>query len=248
MLSLGILIPLWAAMVATSLLAGVFGMAGGMILIGILLVLLPLPEAMALHAVTQIASNGWRALFGLREVRWRIVGAYAVGLVVAMAGWSAVLFVPEKPLALIALGLSPFVLMVLPARLQPDPERPLHAAGFGVACMSLMLLTGVPGPLLDRFFLGGRLDRLSIVATKAMCQVLGHTLKLVYFGAVVTAAGTLDPVAATGAVIASMLGTLAARPLLAALTDTAYRRWAGRIVTALALAYIVQGTWLLVRP
>ena len=57
-------------MVATSLLSGVFGMAGGLVLIGVLLVLLPLPEAMALHAVTQVASNGWRAARWLRHVRW----------------------------------------------------------------------------------------------------------------------------------------------------------------------------------
>jgi hypothetical protein len=32
-------------------------MAGGLVLVGVLLALLPLPAAMALHAVTQIASN-----------------------------------------------------------------------------------------------------------------------------------------------------------------------------------------------
>ena len=60
-----------AVMVGTAFLSGIFGMAGGMILIGILLALLPLPEAMALHAITQIASNGWRALLWRRFVHWR---------------------------------------------------------------------------------------------------------------------------------------------------------------------------------
>ena len=36
------------SMFATAFLSGIFGMAGGMILIGILLALLPLPAAMAL--------------------------------------------------------------------------------------------------------------------------------------------------------------------------------------------------------
>ena len=40
-------------MVGTSFLSGVFGMAGGMILVGILLVMIPVPEAMMLHGVTQ---------------------------------------------------------------------------------------------------------------------------------------------------------------------------------------------------
>ena len=41
------------AMVGTSFLSGIFGMAGGMILVGILLAILPVPEAMMLHGVTQ---------------------------------------------------------------------------------------------------------------------------------------------------------------------------------------------------
>jgi len=43
-------------MVATAFLSGIFGMAGGLILIGVLLVILPVPEAMMLHGVTQMAS------------------------------------------------------------------------------------------------------------------------------------------------------------------------------------------------
>ena len=56
-------------MVGTSLLSGVFGMAGGLVLVGVLLVLLPVPDAMALHAVTQIASNAWRATLWWRRIR-----------------------------------------------------------------------------------------------------------------------------------------------------------------------------------
>ena len=48
--------------VGTSFLSGLFGMAGGLVLVGILLLLMPLPVAMMLHAVTQMASNGWRAV------------------------------------------------------------------------------------------------------------------------------------------------------------------------------------------
>jgi hypothetical protein len=53
-------------MVATAFLSGLFGMAGGLILIGVLLTILPLPSAMVLHAITQIASNGWRAFLWRR--------------------------------------------------------------------------------------------------------------------------------------------------------------------------------------
>jgi uncharacterized membrane protein YfcA len=246
-MTIPLLILLWAVTVATTLLSGVFGMAGGLLLVGVLLVLLPLPEAMALHAVTQIASNGWRAAFGLRHARWGIAADYGIGCLAATLAWSAVLYVPPKPVALIALGLSPFLLTALPAGWRPDPERRRHAIASGVASMSLMLLTGVAGPLLDRFFLGGRLDRHAILATKAVCQVGGHALKLAYFAGL-AAPGMLDTTAAIGAVAAAALGTVLAQPLLRAMTEASYRVWAGRLVTGIALTYVAQGTWLLLWP
>ena len=56
-------------MVGTAFLSGLFGMAGGMILIGVLLMLMPLPTAMVLHAITQMASNGWRAFLWREHIR-----------------------------------------------------------------------------------------------------------------------------------------------------------------------------------
>ena len=61
-------------MVATAFLSGLFGMAGGLILIGVLLALMPLPTAMVLHAITQMASNGWRALLWRAHIRWQAGG------------------------------------------------------------------------------------------------------------------------------------------------------------------------------
>ena len=150
--------------------------------------------------------------------------------------------------ALIALGASPFIVHLLPRGWRPDAGNPRHGVAYGLASMSLMLLTGVAGPLLDSFFLGGRLDRRAIVATKAACQVLGHGLKLVYFGGMVANTGAVDPVMAACAVLASMLGTMLARPLLAALSEQQFRLWAGRIVTTIACYYVGYGTWLAVVP
>lgn len=232
-------------MVATSLLSGVFGMAGGLVLIGVLLLLLPVPDAMALHAVTQIASNGWRAALWWRHIRWRPVAAVSAGCGLALAAWSAVLLVPDRGIALLMLGASPFLVRALPPSWQPDPLRPAAGVAVGAAGMSLMVMTGVSGPLLDRFFLGGRLDRREIVATKAACQTVGHSLKLAYFGALVAQAGQVDPLVAGLAILAAMLGTVLAKRILEAMSDAQYRRWADRIITAIAVFYIGQGGWTL---
>jgi uncharacterized membrane protein YfcA len=233
-------------MVGTSFLSGIFGMAGGLILIGVVLVLLPVQTAMVLHAVTQIASNGWRGLLWRDHVRWGAVGAYVIGCVVALAAWSLFRYVPSVPVALIFLGVTPFLVKLFPADWQPNPESRPQGVLYGTICMTLMLLTGVAGPLIDSFFLGGKLDRREIVATKAMCQIVGHGLKLAYFGGIIEQAGTLDPVLAILAILSSMLGTTLSKRFLEMMSDRLYRVWAGRIIATIAGYYVIHGVTLLI--
>jgi uncharacterized membrane protein YfcA len=236
---------LCAAMIGTSFLSGIFGMAGGLILVGILLALLPVPDAMVLHGVTQMASNGWRGLLWFRHVRWRAVAPYVAGCVIALVLWSFTRYVPDKPMALLLLGLTPFAARLAPANLRPKADNATHGMLYGVICMSLMLLTGVTGPLIDTFFLGGKLDRKEIVASKAACQVFSHAMKLVYFGGVIDQAGSVDPTMAGLAIVASMTGTSLAARVLEALTDQQFRIWANRIITAICGYYVMHGAVLL---
>lgn len=234
------------AMVGTSLLSGIFGMAGGMILVGILLAMMPVPEAMMLHGVTQMASNGWRGLLWWRYVRWRSAAAYMSGALAALLAWSFTRYVPSTAVALLLLGLTPFMVRLMPKNYRPNPESIGQGALYGLVCMALMLLTGVSGPLTDQFFLGGKLDRREIIATKAMCQVFGHAAKLVYFGTLVGQTGSLDPIVAVLAVASSMIGTTLAKRILEAMSDQQYRRWANAIITVIAGYYVVHGTVLIV--
>jgi len=233
-------------MIGTSLLSGIFGMAGGMILIGVLLVLLPVPEAMMLHGVTQLASNGWRGLLWCKHVRWTAVGAYVFGCVVALGLWSFMRYVPGMPVALLMLGLTPFLVRLAPKDYRPNPESLLQGSLYGVACITLILMTGVAGPLIDQFFLGGKFDRREIVATKAMCQIFGHGAKLIYFGSLIDQAASVDPIVAVLAIVSSMVGTTLAKRVLEAMSDQQYRRWANGIITAIAGYYVVHGTTLIV--
>ena len=232
-------------MVATAFLSGLFGMAGGLILIGVLLTLLPLPSAMVLHAITQMASNGWRALLWRAHIQWKPVFIYLIGCALALGVWSITRYVPDKPIALLMLGLTPFMARLTPPGLKPNPESIWQGTFYGSLCMGLMLMTGVSGPLLDSFFLGGKYDRRAIVATKATCQVIGHLTKLIYFGGIIDQAATLDPVLAAVAIAASMLGTTLSRRILEAMSDLQFRAWAQRLITTVAGYYILYGSWLL---
>jgi uncharacterized membrane protein YfcA len=233
-------------MVATAFLSGLFGMAGGLILIGVLLALMPLPTAMVLHAITQMASNGWRAFLWRAHIRWRPVFVYLIGCALALGLWSITRYVPDKPIALLLLGVTPFMARMLPSDIKPNPDSIWQGSFYGSICMGLMLMTGVSGPLLDTFFLGGNFDRREVVATKATCQVASHFTKLIYFGGIIDQAATLDPTLAAIAVAASMLGTTLARRILEAMTDMQFRTWANRLITTVASYYILYGGWLLV--
>jgi uncharacterized membrane protein YfcA len=201
---------------------------------------------MMLHGITQLASNGWRGAMWIKYVRWRPVAAYLTGCALAMAVWSFTRYVPDKAIALLLLGVTPFTIRLLPARFKPNPENNVQTAACGTVCMSLILLTGVSGPLVDTFFLGGKMDRREIVATKAICQMFGHLAKILYFGALIDQTASVDPLVAALAVAASMLGTTLAGSVLQAMTDKQFRAWANGLITVIASYYILQSAYLFV--
>ena len=220
-------------------------MAGGLILMGVLLAILPLSEAMSLHAITQITSNGWRGVLWIKHVRIRSAVPFLLGSAVAFTVWSVWQFVPSKPVAFIALGLAPFIVYFIPERLKPNPERLTDGVCYGALSMTLMLLAGVSGPLIDTFFLGGKLDRREIVATKAVCQVFCHGAKFAYFGSMIGSSVVLDPMMIALAVLATIAGTSLARPILDGLSDATFRSWAGRIIMVIASVYLARGSYML---
>lgn len=233
-------------MIGTAFLSGIFGMAGGLILIGVLLVVFPLPTAMVLHAVTQMASNGWRAALWFRHIVWKSMAFYVAGCLVSVGLWSITLYVPDKAMALLMLGLSPFVIRAIPEKILPRSFGPAQVAATGVVSMMLMLLTGVTGPLLDTMFLRSPLERRQIIATKAACQVFGHGFKLVYFGALIAEVGKVEPWFLAIAIASSMIGTSLGRLLLEKLSDAQFRTWSNRLITVLASYYVGYGLVLLV--
>src|SRR5262245_45164609 len=117
MFSLPVLAALAVVAAVTSFISGIFGMAGGMLLIGFLLFLLPVPVAMVFHGVIQIAANGWRAWLWRHHIRWRVVLQFGLGAVASLAVFSSFSFVPDKSLVLLVVGLTPFVALSVPQRI-----------------------------------------------------------------------------------------------------------------------------------
>ena len=84
-------LALVAVAVATSIVSGVMGLAGGMLLLSALLLRLDPLVAIPVHGVVQLVSNASRAWFQRRHVRWDAVWRFAWPLLPAGAAGLALL-------------------------------------------------------------------------------------------------------------------------------------------------------------
>src|SRR2546426_7185915 len=121
-MSLSALAIIAATIVFSSFVSGVFGMAGGMVLLGVLLNYFDVATGMILFSIIQLFANGWRVLQWRRYVLWPILGWYVVGAAISFAGMWTIAFVPDKAMVYLALGLMPFVVEALPAAMRPNIE------------------------------------------------------------------------------------------------------------------------------
>jgi uncharacterized protein len=226
----------------TALLSGVFGMAGGMVLMGVYTALLPVPTAMVMHGGTQMVANGSRAFILRRDVYWRGFALYVAGALVAFALLATVRYVPSSFVVFLGLGLAPFVARLLPVSLM-DFQRPYAAVLCGFNVAAGQLLAGAAGPLLDVAFVRTALTRKEVVATKAVTQVFSHLLKLVYFVPAVDA-GHITPLLAVSLLVATLIGTRLGTWVLHRMSDESFRRYTRWIVYGLGVAYLCKAAFI----
>src|SRR6187455_1913027 len=91
----------------SSFVSAVFGMAGGMVLLGVLLLYFDVTTGMVLFSIIQLATNGWRAIHYRQFVLWRIFWWYVTGGLIAFAFMRYMAIVPDKAFVYLALGLMP---------------------------------------------------------------------------------------------------------------------------------------------
>ena len=232
-----------AGVLATATLSGVFGMAGGLILMGLLTALLPVPAALAIHGLVQMASNASRIVLHLKHVVWRVVGFYAIGAVATMGAFLFISYTPTKAVVYLALGLLPIVVW-LPERYIPlDAARPTHAVLAGVLSTAMALTSGVSGPLADIFLVRSVLTRHQVLSTKAALQMFSHLSKVLFYGGAILMAGGggfAPPWLLVGACALAVLGVSLGAKVLDKLTDINFKRYTRLIVTAVGIMYLVR--------
>jgi len=212
-----------AGVFGTSVLSGILGMAGGMVLMGLLAWVLPVQQAMILHAVSQFTANGSRAFIHRKHIYRKTLPFYFSGLAITFALFTLLRFVPDKIVVFALLGAGPFLAFLLPKNLKLDFTKKWQALLCGMMVTGFQLTGGVSGPMLDMFFQNRAMSRHETVATKAFTQAVSHITKFVYFGFVASSFGTATeglPLWLCLAVIpAAVAGTSLSKAILDKLSD-----------------------------
>ena len=233
---------------ATAFLSSIFGMLGGLILMGILVSLIQVGPAMILHGLIQMTSNGYRAWLNQKDINWKIIGTLFLGNIIAMATLFFIAFVPDRITVLFALGILPYIAWAMPNNLAFDVTKTPIGILAGMVVVGTNLLAGVGGPLLDVFFQRVEMTRHQVVATKAVAQFLGHVSKVIFFGGLaVTSSAENWPVfwLLITAMIVSVIGTTLGKKVLDRINDKTFFSWTQRIMLTVGAVMIARAIYLI---
>lgn len=238
---------------ATAFLSSIFGMLGGLILMGLLASILPVASAMVLHGLIQLTSNGYRAWLNRKDIEWSIVATLLIGNIIALVVLAFVSFSPDRITVLLALGALPYIAWALPKQWALDVTKKPVGVFAGLVVVATNLLAGVGGPLLDVFFQRVALTRHQVVATKAVAQALGHISKVVFYGGLAHlihqgAASTDDWPALwllVAAMAASVIGTTLGKRVLDNMADATFFSWTQRILLAVGAVLLARAAYLM---
>jgi len=171
----------------TSMLSAVVGMAGGITLLGVMLLFQDPLVAIPLHGLVQLVSNGTRTWVQRAHVRRDLAWRYALPLLPAAA--LGLYFARGLDPVLLKTAIGVFVLVAtwrsqwLLLGMHPERTSP-HArfVALGAVAGFLNMTVGATGPFIAPFFLNMGLTRFELIGTKAACQLLGHVSKVIVFG------------------------------------------------------------------
>lgn len=240
-MSIIVLIGMAVTVFLTALLSGIFGMAGGIILLWVLLFLFPVGTAIAVHGIIQTVSNGSRAWFSRAYIDWKILGILCLGVCASATLLFFVNYTPNLIVVLIGVGLMPILVWLPIKRLELDASNPAHAFVGGLLSGALVISVGVAGPTIDIFFIRTKMDRRKIIATKASIQTLSHLAKVGFYWNAAADLPSADWLAVLIAAPIAIIGTRAGNSILQKMTDANFRAWTRWVVTGVGAVYFTQG-------
>lgn len=239
-------IPVWvaallvAASFFTSALTATFGIGGGIAMLALMGIFVPVAALIPVHGAVQLGSNSGRAWHQRAHIRWPIFAPFVAGSIVgAVVGAFVVVQLPD---ALMKLVLGAFIIAITWTTIPGMAEigrAGLAAASAVLALLSMML--GATGPLLSAL-LGQMItgDRKALVATMAGGMTIQHVLKVIVFSIAGFAFHEWFALVAA-MIVTGYLGTVYGSMLLEKFDETVFRTWFRIGITVLALDLVRRG-------
>jgi len=168
----------------TSTVAGIVGIGGGMMLIAILPSFLPLNALIPVHGLTQMSSNFSRAVFGYKDVQYKVIPKFLIGSLVGIAIFAAIINLIS--LEYVPFFIGAYILLSLWSQKFNDKIKKFenyYVIGFFQTGLSIVV--GATGPLTMTLLLKDYGDKDKVVATGAALMSITHVLKVfvfMYFG------------------------------------------------------------------
>lgn len=238
-------VPAWATALmlasgaVTACVTTALGAGGGVLLLGVMAVFLPVTTVIPLHGAVQAGANGLRTALLWRHVQWPVLLAFGAGSL--PGAWLGSRFLGGLSEAPLELGLGLFILWACWGPLPRVTRGSAVRIGLGGAVTgALTLFVGATGPLVAALLRAMRLDRLRHMGTFSACLLLQHGLKMAAFGLLGFAFGPYLPFLAA-MLACSLAGTGAGRLLLGRLNDRAFHRMLAVLLTLLALRLVHAG-------
>ena len=244
-LAAGVALLLLLASVLGSMISASLGAGGGLLLIVIMASWMPPAAIIPVHGLVQLGSNCGRAALTWRHIDWKVIAAFAPGVVLgaSLGAWLLV----DLPAQIWQLTIALFVLFLC-----WGPKLPKAAIGApGIVIASaftsfISLFVGASGPLVAAFIKQIHRDRFSTIATFSTAMALQHAPKALVFG--LTGFMLSDWLALIVAMIGcGFIGTWLGLRLLKAFSDQRFGTVLNLLLTALALRLLWQaaaaGVW-----
>ncbi len=227
---------------ATSVLSAIVGLAGGMVLLSVMLLFLPPLEAIPLHGAIQLVANASRSWVQRKGARYDLLWRY--GLLLVPFGFLGLWVAREVPEAALSAAIGVFVLVAtwapkalgIGARAAPQDVGRRFLA-LGAASGFLNVTIGATGPFVAPFFLGLGLSRQAVIGSQAATQALGHFVKIGLYGGAGFRFGPHLALLALGSVC-SVAGTWVGSQLLERVSERAFVVLYRTTLTGIAL-YLV---------
>lgn len=236
---------LCAASLVTAGVSAVLGMAGGIMLLAVMLLFLEPAVAIPIHALVQLTSNSSRVVIHRKAIRHDLLVPFC--LLILPAGYLTLPLVEITPADALRLAIGLFVIVSTWRKewllLGLDPERLGTRGRFalvGAGSGALGPLIGATGPFIAPFFLGIGLTRFELIGTKAACQAATHLAKMVLFGIAGFAFLDFAPLIAAMS-ISVIVGTALGTRVLSHLDDARFTQLYKLVLTLVALRLVWSG-------